>query len=244
MKKTVLITGASHGIGRETALIFAAQGYNVAVNYYRSEQEARELLICLDNMGCASLPVRADVSDKAAVTAMQEKVTRRFGAVDVLVNNAGIAQTKLFTDITAEDWHRMFAVHVDGIFNCLQAFLPQMISQKNGKIINVSSIWGLVGASCEVHYSAAKAAVIGLTKALAKEVGPSHVQVNCVAPGVIDTAMNTDLDEATRRELEEKTPLRIIGSTRDIAETILFLASDKADFITGQVISPNGGFVI
>ena len=171
-----------------------------------------------------------------------EELFRLAGPVDVLVNNAGIAQQKLFTDITEDDWRRMFAVDVDGVFRCCQCALPHMIHEKSGCIINIASIWGEIGASCEVHYSAAKAAVIGLTKALAKELGPSHIRVNCVSPGVIDTEMNAMFDEETMRDLCESTPLGRIGSPEDIAAAVSFLASDAASFITGQTLSVNGLF--
>ena len=175
---------------------------------------------------------------------MFAQVKSAFGSVEVLVNNAGIAQQKLFTDITEQDWNKMFDVDVKGVFHCCQCALPDMIHGKAGKIINISSMWGQVGASCEVHYSAAKAAVIGLTQALAKEVGPSHIQVNCIAPGVIDTEMNGHLDARTIDELKDETPLGVIGTTKDIANAVLFLASEKADFITGQVLGVNGGMII
>jgi 3-oxoacyl-[acyl-carrier protein] reductase len=175
---------------------------------------------------------------------MVQRVIDVFGRIDVLVNNAGIAQSKMFTDLTADDWDAMFDVNVKGAFHCCQSVLPGMISRKSGCILNVSSIWGLVGASCETHYSAAKAAVIGLTKALAKELGPSGIRVNAVAPGVIDTDMIAGLDDETREALKEETPLCRLGTAEDVAQTIRFLTSDSAGFITGQVISPNGGFVI
>jgi 3-oxoacyl-[acyl-carrier protein] reductase len=162
----------------------------------------------------------------------------------VLVNNAGIAQQKLFTDITAQDWDDMMAVNVKSVFHCCQAVLPGMISRKAGSIVNVSSIWGLVGSSYEVHYSVSKAAVIGLTKALAKEVGPSGIRVNCVAPGATATAMTAGMDEGTLAELKANTPLGAIGTPRDVADAIVFLASERAGHITGQVLSVNGGFVI
>jgi 3-oxoacyl-[acyl-carrier protein] reductase len=171
-------------------------------------------------------------------------IYNRFGNIDVLVNNAGVAQQKLFTDISEDDWDWMFNVNIKGMFNCCQAVLPKMINNKRGKIINISSIWGLTGSSCEVHYSASKAAVIEFTKALAKEVGPSNIQVNCVAPGIIKTDMITHLNTSIIEKLKSDTPLGILGTPRDIAEVVLFLASSKADFITGQIISPNGGFVI
>lgn len=241
---TVLITGAATGIGRATALSFAADGYNVGVHYNKSEQAALSLCADIAQQGGRAMVVHADVSDAAQVRTMVQRVNEVFGHIDILVNNAGIAQSKLFTELAADDWDAMFDVNVKGVFHCCQSVLPGMISRKLGCIINVSSIWGLVGASCEVHYSAAKAAVIGLTKALAKEMGPSGIRVNAVAPGVIETDMIADLDNETREALKEETPLCRIGTAGDVAQTIRFLASEGAGFVTGQVISPNGGFVI
>ncbi len=241
---TVLITGAATGIGRATALSFAADGYNVAVHYNKSERAALSLCADIAQQGGRAMAVHADVSDAAQVRTMVQRVNEVFGHIDILVNNAGIAQSKLFTELAADDWDAMFDVNVKGVFHCCQSVLPGMISRKKGCIINVSSIWGLVGASCEVHYSAAKAAVIGLTKALAKELGPSGIRVNAVAPGVIETDMIAGLDRQTREALKEETPLCRIGRAEDVAQTIRFLASEGAGFVTGQVISPNGGFVI
>ncbi len=239
--QTALITGASRGIGRAIARQLAEDGFRVIVHYNTSEDEAMTLLEELNQAADTEcMAVQADVADRAQVEAMFS----RAGGVDVLVNNAGIAQQKLFTDITEQDWDIMFGVDVKGVFHCCQCALPYMIHQKRGKIINISSIWGQVGASCEVHYSAAKAAVIGLTKALAKELGPSGIQVNCIAPGVIQTEMNAHLDEETRKELKEETPLGGIGTPEDIAGAASFLAGSRSDFITGQVIGVNGGIVI
>ncbi len=244
MSRTVLITGAATGIGRETAKRFAAEGWNVAVHYHKSEAAAQALVDELKARHASAIRVQADVRDPYAVRAMAEKVNRAFTRIDALVNNAGLAQQKLFTDITAREWDDMFDVNVKGVFHCCQAVLPGMISRKSGSIVNVSSMWGEVGASCEVHYSAAKAAVIGLTKALAKEVGPCGIRVNCVAPGVIATAMTANLDEAAIAALKDETPLGAIGSPRDVAEAIYYLALDKAAFVTGQVLGVSGGLVI
>lgn len=244
IKKTVLVTGASRGIGSAIAKAFADDGYNVVINYLNSEMSAKALETSIKEEGHSAICYKADVRDKAQVQEMIEKSVLEFGSVDVLVNNAGISQQKLFGDITQGEWDDMLNVHLKGTFNCCQSVLPYIISKKQGKIINISSIWGMTGASCEVHYSAAKAAVIGLTKALAKELGPSNIQVNCVAPGIIDTDMNAFLNEQEEKELVEQTPLLRYGKPEEIAQVVLFLASSKADFITGQVISPNGGFVI
>jgi 3-oxoacyl-[acyl-carrier protein] reductase len=244
MSKTVLITGASKGIGYETAKLFAQNGYNVAIIYNNSKESAVALMNELLEKKCSVMVAQADVSCKEQVDGMINSVSKQFGEIDILVNNAGIAKQRLFTDISTEEWDNMFDVNVKGVFLCCQGVLPAMIRNKSGKIINISSVWGITGASCEVLYSATKAAVIGLTKALAKELGPSGIQVNCVAPGVIDTDMNSDLDKASFEDLIDQTPLGTIGKCIDIAETIAFLASENANFITGQVISPNGGFLI
>jgi len=240
--QTALITGASRGIGSAIARQLAANGFRVIINYNYSAKEAEYLAAELNNThgkGCSCV-LQADVSSREQV----ERMFAAIGGVDVLVNNAGIAQQKLFTNITERDWDRMFDVDVKGVFHCCQCALPYMIHQKRGKIINISSMWGQVGASCEVHYSAAKAAVIGLTKALAKEVGPSGIQVNCVAPGVIQTEMNGHLDQDTINELKEETPLGVIGSAEDIANAVSFLAGETANFITGQILGVNGGMII
>ncbi|PYG89778.1 3-oxoacyl-[acyl-carrier protein] reductase [Ruminiclostridium sufflavum DSM 19573] len=244
MNKTVLVTGASRGIGYETAKLFAKGGYNVALNYNQSKKSTEALVNELAKAGHRAMLVQADVACREQVVSMIDSVNKRFGEIDVLVNNAGMAKQALFTDISLQEWDRMFDVNVKGMFLCCQGVLPAMIRNKSGKIINISSVWGMTGASCEVLYSSTKAAVIGMTKALAKELGPSGIQVNCVAPGVIDTDMNSDLDENAFEDLKEQTPLGTIGKCIDVAEVIAFLASEKAGFITGQVISPNGGFLI
>lgn len=236
--KTVIITGASRGIGYDTARLFAENGWNVAANYYQTAEPSLALAERFPNVEA----FRADISKREEAYALIRMAIERFGKADVLINNAGIAQQKLFTDITEEEWDRMFAVNVKGTMYCCQAVLRDMIRRKSGKIINVSSVWGQKGASCEVHYSASKAAVIGLTKALAKEVGLSGITVNCVAPGVIDTQMNRCHDEETMEALKEETPLNRLGTVQDVAQLLFFLASDGADFITGQVIGINGGF--
>lgn len=244
MGKNVLITGGSRGIGRAAAELFAAEGWGVAINYRASKKEAEGLADALRGKGAHAAVFMADVADMDAVADLVKRCEEEFGQIDLLINNAGIAQQKLFTDLTPRDWERMFAVDVTGVFNCCRCVLPAMIRRHSGGIINVSSIWGICGASCEVHYSAAKAAVIGLTKALAKEVGPSNIRVNCIAPGVVDTEMNKALTEDDREALCEETPLGRFAAASDIARTMLFLASPAADFYTGQVLSPNGGFVI
>lgn len=244
MKGTVLITGASRGIGAAAARLFAQEGYHVAVNYCRSRERAEALVRDLQNSHFSAQAFQADVSDRAQVERMVGEAANAFGGIDVLVNNCGVAQQKLFTDLTEEEWDRMFAVNMKSMFHCCQCVLPFMLRRRCGAIVNLSSIWGLAGASCEVHYSASKAAVIGFTKALAKEVGLNGITVNCVAPGVVDTEMNANLSEDDLEALKEETPLARIGLAEEIAQAILFLAGEKARFITGQVLSPNGGIVI
>ena len=239
MKKTVIITGASRGIGAQTAREFAKSGYNVVINYFKSEKEAFSLA---EETGGVALS--ADISDETQAQALVKAATDKFGRVDVLVNNAGIAKQQLFTDTTAQEWDRMFAVNVRGAFNCSKAVLDRMITEHSGCIINISSMWGQTGGSCEVAYSASKAAVIGMTKALAKEVGPAGIRVNCVAPGVIKTDMLNCFTQEDMQALREETPLGMIGEPIDVAKVVLFLASEEARFITGQIIAPNGGMVI
>jgi 3-oxoacyl-[acyl-carrier protein] reductase len=244
MNKTVLITGSSQGIGRQTALEFAGAGYNVVINYNSSKQDAYNLDGEIRNLGGNSCVCQADVSDQSEAERLVNCAIRTYGKIDVLINNAAISSQKLFTDITLHDWRKIFAVNVEGVFNCSKFAVADMLKYHKGKIINISSIWGVVGASCEVHYSASKAAVIGLTKALAKELGPSNIQVNCVAPGVIETNMNKNLNPLTIKTICEQTPMCRIGTPGDVAKIILFLSGEDADFITGQVISPNGGLAI
>jgi len=238
--KRVLITGASRGIGAECAGQFAENGYDVLINYNKSRDEAEQLLSGLLKKGFSAQIIQADVSDSLQVRKMFEAV----GGIDILVNNAGIAQTKLFTDITDDDWDRMISTNLSSAFYCCRAALPYMISRKWGRIINISSMWGQVGGSCEVHYSAAKAGIIGLTKALAMEEGLSGITVNCIAPGVIKTDMTSHLSENDFTALKDETPTGTIGTPSDIAKAALFFADDSSSFITGQVLGVNGGFVV
>lgn len=244
MGKVACVTGASRGIGRAIALRLAADGYDVAVNCRHELQQAAQTVQAVEALGHRAAVFPCDVGDPNAVTEMAHAIKEQLGEVSVLINNAGISQQKLFTDISDEDWRQMMAVHLDGTFYTCRAFLPHMIHDRNGCIVNVSSMWGQVGGSCEVHYSAAKAAVIGLTKALAKEVAPSGIRVNCVAPGVISTAMMQGFDRRTLDQLTEETPLMRLGTPEDVAGAVSYLVSEDAGFVTGQVLSPNGGFVI
>lgn len=244
MKKTVLITGGAKGIGRAMAEIFAFKGYNVVFNFYKSYNEAKDLESRLRVMGCEAYGLQGDITDNEDIEKIFKFIEEKFQGLDILINNAGISQFKLFTEIEEKDWDLMINVNLKGMFNCCKKAVPYMISKKSGKIINISSIWGMVGASCEVHYSTSKAGMIGFTKALAKELGPSGIQVNCITPGVIDTEMNRGLTEEDRCSLRDNTPLMRLGTPEDIANLALYLSSEEADFITGQIISPNGGIVI
>lgn len=235
--RTVLITGGSRGIGAGAVRAFSNAGYRVAFFYLNSEASASAL--AAETGACA---IRCDVRDSASVSCAVAQAQRVLSHIDVLINNAGVAQQKLFTDITDEDWRAMLDTHLTGAFLLSRAVLPGMISRRHGRIINVGSIWGQVGASCEVHYSAAKAGLIGLTKALAKEVAPSGVTVNCVCPGVIATDMLASFTEEDLAVLCEETPVGRLGTPEDVARTLVFLAEESAGFITGQVIGVNGGF--
>ena len=243
-KKVMLVTGASRGIGAATAYEAAMAGYYVVINYNSSEEQARTLAEKIINDGGECKAVKADISNADAASFLCAEALKYSGKIDVLVNNAGISSFSLFTDITDELWKKTFDVNVNGNFYVTRNVVPHMVREKNGKIINISSVWGICGSSCEVHYSATKAAIIGMTKALAKELGPSHITVNCIAPGVVDTEMNSVLSKEDMQALCEETPLERIGKPSEIAKSVLFLASEDADFITGQVLSPNGGFVI
>lgn len=241
--KTALITGSARGIGRACALRLARDGWRLALHFHQSKTQAEALCADLRACGCDAALFQADIASRDEVFALRDAV-RSFGEPSLLVCNAGIAAQQLFTDVTEQDWQRMLAVNLSGVFYCCQAFLPAMLSRKQGSIITISSIWGLQGASCEVPYSAVKAGVIGLTRALAQEVGPSGVTVNCVAPGVIDTDMCAHLDQPARDALCDAIPLGRLGTPDDVAEAVAFLASPGATYLTGQVISPNGGMVL
>lgn len=230
--KTVLITGGSRGIGAACVRLFASRGFRVLFTYNRSGQQALSL-----SRETNTTAIQVDITNPADIQTLTP-----YGTVDILINNAGIAQQKLFSDITHADWDRMFDVNIKGMYLVTQALLPGMIHNKAGKIINLSSIWGQCGASCEVHYSASKAAVIGFTKALAKELGPSGICVNCVAPGIIGTEMNAHIDPEDLKALYAEIPLSRMGTPEEVASMIYFLASEQAGYITGQVLAPNGGW--
>lgn len=245
MNKTVIVTGAAKGIGRAIAKDFAYAGYNVCINYNTSADAAKELCETLAKDGCSVITYKADITDRKQVDKMVDYVIGTFGKVDVLINNAGISEYKLFIDIEQEEIQKMLNVNILGVFNTTQAVLKKtMIPRKDGTIINISSIWGMVGASLEVAYSTTKAAIIGMSKALAKELAPSNITVNVVAPGAISTDMLGALSKEDLEVLKEEIPLGKIGTVEDVAATVKFLASYEARYITGQVISPNGGLVI
>lgn len=237
--KTVVITGASRGIGAETARLFSKNGYNVVINYNKSEEAAKKLESELEN----AVAIKADVSTEEGANFLINEAVRIFGSVDVLVNNAGVSMKKMICDTSLSDWKRHFEINVESVFLCSKAASEIMVKNKWGRIINVSSMWGIKGGSCEVCYSAAKAAVIGFTKALARELGPSGITVNAVAPGLIDTDMNADLTKEDKEMIIDETPVSRIGTAADVAFAILYLASDGASFVTAQVISTDGGVI-
>lgn len=236
--RNVIITGGTRGIGAEISREFLENGDRVFAVYEKNDKVAKEFA-----KKTGAIIIKADVSKKEGVSAVFD-IVRKYGKTDILVNNAGISQIKPFADITEEDWDKIFQVNVKSAFLMSKEALSDMLVDKKGKIINISSIWGQTGGSCEAHYSASKAAIIGFTKALAKELGLSGIQVNCVAPGVIKTDMNAHLTLDEMKALTEEIPLNRIGTPEDIAKTVFFLASHSADYITGQVLGVNGGMLI
>lgn len=237
--KTVLITGGSRGIGRAMVELFCENGYKVAFTYKNSESQAKNLA---ETMGAVA--IKADSASEAEVVEAVKAAENALGKIDCLINNAGISSFSLFTDLTLEEWNRHLAINLTGAFLYSRAVIPGMVSRKRGRIINITSMWGIVGSSCEVHYSTAKAGLIGMTKALAKELGPSGITVNAIAPGLIATDMNACLSEEDINEVVEETPLMRVGLPSEVARAALFLASEGASFITGEVMNLSGGYIM
>lgn len=244
MSKTVIVTGASKGIGATTAIHFAERGYNVVINYNNSYQSAKLLTTSLKSRGFSVIQIKADVSNRMETDLLIKETIDKFGSIDILVNNAGISQIGLIDEIDDYDAQRIFDVNLKGVYNCCRSVTPYMVNQNYGRIINITSMWGQVGASCEVAYSASKAGVIGLTKALAKELAPSNITVNAISPGLIETSMNANVSIDDLNSFVEDIPLGRIGNTSDVANAVLFLANDSSDYITGQIIGVNGGYVV
>lgn len=240
--KTVIVTGGSKGIGECLVKKLAKDGYKVLLNYNSSEKNAKKIKEELKKEGYEIEIFKTDVSKRTEVKKLVEYSLNKFKNIDVLINNAGIAKLQMFNDITDEDWNNMISTNLNSAFYLTQEVLPNMIHNKSGCIINISSIWGIVGASCEVAYSVSKAGINGLTKALAKELGPSNIRVNSIAPGIINTQMNSNIDKNIIEQLKEETPLGKIGEPNDIYKCAKWLIEDE--FTTGQIISPNGGYII
>lgn len=242
--KTVIITGAAKGIGAAISELFAQNGYNTVICYNSSDTAANKLQNRINSNGGSSMAIKVNVTDRSQINNMVSEVLNTFGSIDVLINNAGVSQLKMFCDITDEDWDYIFETDLKGVYRVTQSVLPTLVKNKSGKIINISSMWGIIGASCEVHYSAAKAGVIGLTKSLAKELGPSNITVNCIAPGIIDTDMNSNLSDDDKKTFCNDLPISRMGKPEEIAKAALFLASESANYITGQTLSVDGGMTI
>lgn len=240
--KTIIVTGGSRGIGASIVKELANKDYNIVLNYNNSEEKAKQIQKELLEKNIKIEIFKADVSKRENVKELVKFALEKFKTIDVLINNAGIDQVKMFMDITDEDWNKMIQTNLNSVFYCTQEVLPTMIHNKNGNIINISSIWGITGASCEVHYSVAKAGIDGMTKALAKELGPSNIRVNSIAPGAILTDMNSGYTNEEIKDMESQIPLRRLGNSIEIAKCVNWLIEDN--YTTGQIISPNGGWVI
>lgn len=240
--KTIIVTGGSRGIGASIVKELANKDYNIVLNYNNSEKQAKQIQKELLEKNIKIEIFKADVSKRENVKDLVKFALEKFKTIDVLINNAGIDQVKMFMDITDEDWNKMIQTNLNSVFYCTQEVLPTMIHNKNGNIINISSIWGITGASCEVHYSVAKAGIDGMTKALAKELGPSNIRVNSIAPGAILTDMNSGYTNEEIKDMESQIPLRRLGNSIEIAKCVNWLIEDN--YTTGQIISPNGGWVI
>ena len=242
MNKVVIITGASKGIGREIAKKLAIKGYTVVANYNKSENEIKKLKGELNSQGIEIECIKADISKREGAKKIVEHTLEKFKKIDVLINNAGISQFKEFTQITDEEWNNMINTNLNSVFYMTQEACTSMIKNKTGCIINMSSIWGLVGASCEVHYSVSKAGIDAMTKSLAKELGPSNIRVNSIAPGIINTQMNKNLSSEELKNIIDEIPLEKIGNVQDIEKCVEWLIEDE--YTTGQIISINGGWVV
>lgn len=242
MNKIVIVTGASRGIGREIAKELAIKGYTVVANYNKSESKIKELQKELSKKNVNIDIFKADISKRSETKELVKYVLEKYNKIDILINNAGISQIKEFTQITDEDWNNMINTNLDSVFYMTQEVVENMIHNKNGCIINMSSIWGQVGASCESHYSVSKAGIDALTKSLAKELGPSNIRVNSIAPGMIDTDMNKEFNKEEIKAIEEEIPLQRIGKVKDIAKCVEWIIEDE--YMTGQIISINGGWII
>ena len=242
MSKVIVITGASRGIGQEIAKTLSKKGYQIIANYNKSEKEIKELKQELEKENINIEIIKADVSKRTEVTEMIQYIIKKYKKIDVLINNAGISQIKEFTQITDEDWNNMINTNLNSVFYTTQEVCKNMIQNKQGCIINISSIWGLTGASCEVHYSVSKAGIDAMTKSLAKELGPSNIRINSIAPGIINTTMNSELTQEEKNEIQNEIPLEKIGEAKDIAKCIEWLIEDN--YTTGQIISINGGWLI
>lgn len=245
MNKNVFITGGTRGIGKKTVELFASKGFNIAFTYLKSEEKAKNLIIELNKKYPSSIvqSFKADVASFSQMQNVANSVLSTFGKIDVIVANAGTSKITPFIDLTENDYDEMLNTNLKGIFNTIKPFLPSMIDQKSGKIVFVSSIWGLNGSSCESLYCASKAGQIGLMKSLAKELGPSNINVNCVCPGLIDTDMNSELSKEEKQQIIDETPLGRIGYPSDVANAIYFLSSEDASFITGQCLTIDGGWI-
>lgn len=242
VNKIVVVTGGSRGIGAQIVKTLANENYKVILNYNNSKEQAEKIQQELLEQGKEIEIIKADVSKKEEAEKLIQFVINKFNKIDVLINNAGISQEGLFTDVTEEEWQKIINTNLNSVFYCTQQALKYMIPEQQGCIINISSIWGETGASCEVAYSTTKAAINGMTKALAKEVGPSNIRVNAIAPGIIDTDMNKNLTIEERKQIKEQIPLNKIGKAIDIAKCVKWLVEDE--YTTGQIISINGGWYI
>lgn len=240
---TAIVTGASGGIGRAAALALARDGYDIALHYHKNRQPAQETAREIENMGRRAAVLNADLTKNESANRMAEDTIILLGSMDTLICTAGLSLQKLFTETTPEDWNKIISANLTSIYNSCRAVMPYMLRQGHGSIVTVSSVWGQSGASCEAAYSAAKAGVIGLTKALAKEMAPSGIRVNCVSPGAIDTKMLSDFDGDAIDDIISRTPLGRLGNPEDVAEAIAFLASPRASFITGEVLTVSGMFL-